>query len=179
MQREPGAALDLTTSRPSDDGFSLEDYPFYLMNQAAGAYNDAMKTALAGAQMTQLTWRILLILRDEEPLTVSDIATKAATKLSTVTRAVQRMAEDGLVECSEGAVDRRVTLVERAKKGRIEAERVRTVADSVFLTAIAGVSEQDLYVFNDVLRRIRTNLKRPPHAPADWPSPPASRTPRA
>lgn len=130
------------------------------MNHAAGAYNAAMARALREVGMDQARWRILMILGEANPSSISAIARGAVMKLSTATRAVQRMQSEGLVTVALRKSDNRVREAFMTRKGEQALKRVRAVAANVFRHAAADLSAEDVSTLNDLLRRIERSLSR-------------------
>lgn len=153
-------ASGLDRATPGAEAFRLADYPFYLMNHAAGRYNAEMAAALTAVRMDQAGWRILMILGESNPSSVSAIADAAVMKLSTTTRVVQRMQAEGLLKTALRESDNRVRDVFMTAKGEQVLARVRTVAANVFLHAASGLSAEEITVLNGFLRRIAENLSR-------------------
>ncbi|MEL7028058.1 MAG: MarR family winged helix-turn-helix transcriptional regulator [Pseudomonadota bacterium] len=149
---------------PDSADFAIEHYPFFLMNRAAGKYNAALAEALAQVKMDAARWRVLMIVDEREPVSISEIADLAVMKLSTITRSVQRMTADGLVECQTRADDQRVTEARLTKKGQAQLREVKAVAANIFRRAADGMGPDALRRLNDALKRIADNIDRSPYA---------------
>ena len=68
--------------------------------------------------LSSIEWRVLATLHDGEPLTVSQLAHEVLSKQPTVTKLVQRMADQGWVALRADAADQRRTLVSATAAGR-------------------------------------------------------------
>jgi DNA-binding MarR family transcriptional regulator len=68
--------------------------------------------------LSSIEWRVLATLHDGEPLTVSQLAQEVLSKQPTVTKLVQRMADQGWVALHADAADQRRTLVKATPVGR-------------------------------------------------------------
>ena len=88
--------------------------------QAALRFTGA--TALLGLWcargLSSIEWRVLATLHDGEPLHVSQLAQEVLSKQPTVTKLVQRMAEQGWVSLQADPADQRRTLVSATAAGR-------------------------------------------------------------
>ena len=122
-----------------------------------------MSKLLKALDMDQPRWRVLTLLGDRNPSTVTELASRSVTKLSTITRILDRMQEEGLVERAPAPHDNRVTQVWITERGREALARVSVVAARVFHKAFANISDEEITQFMDILRRIRENLLRSPY----------------
>jgi DNA-binding MarR family transcriptional regulator len=147
---------------PADPLFELEHSPFYWISRVSGRYVLDMGAALRRVRMDVPRWRVLMILHEHDPASVSTIADLAVIKLSTMTRIVQRMQAEGLVTCGPRAGDARVTEVRLTPAGSQAVERVRGQASVTVQQALQGVSDKEVLAFIDVLKRLFDNLESPP-----------------
>ncbi len=148
---------------PTAKDFRLDDYPFYLMAQAWSTYSESMSSVLKSIDMDPPRWRVLMILGEASPSSISAIAQKAVMKLSTITRIVQRMTDEGLVRCAPRPEDNRVTEVFITETGRAALAKVKDVSAKIYTRALEGLSDQDVGRLNEMLRQIQQNLVRSPY----------------
>ncbi len=151
---------------PNHRDFCLEEYPFFLMNMAVSKYNLALAQSLTEVKADPARWRVLMILEDQEPSSISEICELAVMNLSTITRVIQRLEKAGLVSSGPRRKDNRVTEVRMTAKGRQELQVVKKVASNLFSHATEGLSSVDVKVLNRILRNLAQNLSRSPHAMA-------------
>jgi DNA-binding MarR family transcriptional regulator len=147
---------------PSDPQFELAHSPFFWLSRVSGRYVLDMEAVLRRVGMDVPRWRVLMILHEHHPASVSAIADLAVIKLSTMTRIIQRMQADGLVSCRPAPTDARVTEVSLCDAGAHAVEQVRGQASRVFHQAFDDISDAELVVFLGVLRRLFANLEAPP-----------------
>ena len=95
----------------------LAGFPPYLMNRVIGRYNATLRTELAGLGLTTAKLRTLAVLSVIEGPLIRDLAAYTVTEQSTLSRALDWLAEDGLVMRVPVAGDRRATLVRLTAKG--------------------------------------------------------------
>ena len=105
-----------------------------------------------------------MILGDQGSCSVSGIAELAIIKLSTLTRIVQRMHRDGLVDVIRRPADNRVTEVSLTDKGKSLLGKVKTVASRVFNQAISGIGIDEIRHLNDLVQAMHDNLSQSPYA---------------
>jgi DNA-binding MarR family transcriptional regulator len=114
----------------------------YLLGQANHALYKELDTHVRAAGLSSIEWRVLATLHDGPPLTVSQLAQEVLAKQPTVTKLVQRMADQGWLTLQADAADQRRTLVGASAAGKRlvrpllekarahESEMLRTLASS-------------------------------------------------
>lgn len=154
------AETDPVTTRPIDPDFVLDDYLYYNINRASNQYGELMEQAFQALDIDQTAWRVLSLLSRDEKSRLSDIARRGMVKLSTLSRRIDRMVEDGLVLREMGTDDRRTIRVSLTAKGRAELLRAKAASTAIFDSAAEGISAEDLATAVSVLQRMRHNLDR-------------------
>ena len=96
----------------------VDDHLGYLLGQANHALYKDFDAHVRAAGLSSIEWRVLAALHDSPPLTVSQLAQEALSKQPTVTKLVQRMAEQGWLVLQADATDQRRTLVSASASGR-------------------------------------------------------------
>jgi DNA-binding MarR family transcriptional regulator len=96
----------------------VDGYLGYLLGQANHALYKDFDARVRAAGLSSIEWRVLATLHDSEPLTVSQLAQDVLSKQPTVTKLVQRMAEQGWVALQACPTDQRRTLVAATAAGR-------------------------------------------------------------
>lgn len=124
-----GAPADASAPQPPDGRF-VGSYLGYLLGQASHAVYRDFENAIAAQGLTHIAWRVLAVLHDaalgqphshpngQGAITVGQLAHDVLAKQPTVTKLVQRMAEDGLLELLADPADQRRTLVVATAEGR-------------------------------------------------------------
>ena len=96
----------------------VDNYLGYLLGQANHALYKEFDAQVRARGLSSIEWRVLATLHDSEPLTVSELAQEVLSKQPTVTKLVQRMAEQGWVGLQADPGDQRRTLVVATAAGR-------------------------------------------------------------
>jgi DNA-binding MarR family transcriptional regulator len=96
----------------------VDDYLGYLLGQANHALYKDFDSHVRAAGLSSIEWRVLAILQDSEPLTISQLAHEVLSKQPTVTKLVQRMCEQGWLRLEADPADQRRTLVVATAAGR-------------------------------------------------------------
>ena len=144
-----------TSAPQAPDGRFVGSYLGYLLGQASHAVYRDFENAIAAQGLTHIAWRVLAVLHDAElapgaaglqgGLPLGQLAHDVLAKQPTVTKLVQRMAEDGLVELLADPGDQRRTLVVATPEGhRIAAaliEQARAQETTLLSRWSAGEAE--------------------------------------
>jgi MarR family transcriptional regulator, organic hydroperoxide resistance regulator len=152
----------LELADPESKAFRMEAWPFYWLARVSRGYAFDMDVVLKRVGMDVARWRVLMILAEKHPASVSELAYHAVLKLSTMTKTVQRLEGDGLVVTASKATDARVTEVSLTRTGEEAVARVRNQAGRVFRQAFDGFDAKEIADLNSVLRRILDNLETIP-----------------
>lgn len=96
----------------------VDSYLGYLLGQANHALYKDFEAQVRARGLSSIEWRVLATLHDGDPLTVSQLAQEVLSKQPTVTKLVQRMAEQGWVALHTDPTDQRRTLVAATAAGR-------------------------------------------------------------
>ena len=89
-----------------------------LLGQATHALYKEFDAHVRAAGLSSAQWRVLATLHDSEPLTISQLADEVLSKQPTVTKLVQRMAEQRWLVLQTDATDQRRTLVAASAAGK-------------------------------------------------------------
>jgi len=149
-----------STADPASPEFRLENSPFYLLAQANGQYSLLMERSLKAVGMDLPRWRVLMVLHEKSPSTMSEISRRAAMKLSTMTKVAQRLEKEGYVELAPNPDDRRVTNVHLQPAGEVAVVTIREAASDVFQRLTANFNAAELATLTDLLAKLNTNLNK-------------------
>lgn len=109
---------------------------------------------------TQEQWRALWHLSRNEGLTQTNLAALLEVQPISLTRALDRLAEQDLIERRPSPTDRRATQVFLTEKAGPVIAQLTAILDDFRATAIAGLSGEELAQASDLLRRMRANLDK-------------------
>ena len=138
--------------------FNLEEWPFYWITQTYGVYLSRLEDALRKVELDIPTWRVLMLLEGDRARSTTYLATEAITKLSTMTRIIQRMQADGLVLTRPRATDGRVTEALLTGHGRRARVLAWQTAQEVYKLAFKDISPEQVAAINDGLSVVHRNL---------------------
>jgi MarR family transcriptional regulator, organic hydroperoxide resistance regulator len=143
---------------PAHPEFRIADWPFYLIARTARRYEMDMEEALRRIDMDVPSWRAIMLVHEQNPSSVSEIAERAVTRLSTMTRVIQRLEKRGWVKLATRAADARVTEVFITPAGEEIVEQVRGVASRIYQAVFKDMSASEIETLNGLLLRVFNSL---------------------
>lgn len=143
---------------PSSANFAKDEFPFYWLARLNNLYVMKMEAALKKVDADVPGWRVLNILRENGTSSISEIALHAVAKLSTVTKIVYRMKDQGLVETGTSAEDGRVTEVSITPAGLALSEQMKQATAKLFQKSFRGLTDAQIQRLNRTLTRLFANL---------------------
>ncbi len=143
----------------TDGQLSYKDWPFYWLTRAHGRYIDALNSALEDSRLDPTEWRVIMVLQEDQWMSVSELAAQANTKLSTMTKAVKRMEKEGLVILRNGLRDRRVTEVSLTRVGHDKMADATKAATHVYRRAFMDVPDDRVEQLRELLTELAENLR--------------------
>lgn len=143
---------------PDSKNFRIDEFPFFWLAQTYAIYEGEIGRVLKRLGTDLPTRRVLMMLGLFGKVSVSELADHSITKLSTTTRIVQRMRDEGLVETSVNASDARITNVEMTKKGSALLQDIHQGTHKIYLRAYQNLGREELKKMTDTLKHIHQNL---------------------
>ncbi|MFY9476220.1 MAG: MarR family transcriptional regulator [Aquabacterium sp.] len=150
--------IDIREASTSTAGF-VEQYLPALLNQAAHLVIGDFADVVRGYGLSIVEWRVLAILADGDRVPVGLLARKAITKQSTLTRLLDRMAEQGHIVRITAGNDRRLTLVEITSEGRALVQVLMARADEQQRRALAALGPARQQQLEALLRGLISSLE--------------------
>lgn len=157
--RASAATTAKAQADPASPSFLLDHSPFYRLTQVESAYREKMESTLKSVGMDLPRWRALMILDEKSPSTVSEIANRAAMKLSTMTKVTQRLEKEGFVTLSRSQRDARSTDVVPTQQGREAVLMIKQVASKIFRQATQALTADDIRKLNSLLLTLEDALR--------------------
>jgi DNA-binding MarR family transcriptional regulator len=110
--------------------------------------------------MTLTHWRVLAFLNETDGLGVSALGDRTVTDQSTLSRALQQMERQGLVERLANSADNRFVEVHVTTRGKVLFAEILPLALQLRDRALDGLAEADRERLLDLLSQILDNLQR-------------------
>jgi len=96
----------------------IDDYLSYLLARASYAVYKEFDAEVREAGLSSLEWRVLATLNAGEGMSIGELAREVLAQQPTLTKLIQRMSKNGLVERLADAGDARKTMVAATPAGR-------------------------------------------------------------
>lgn len=138
--------------------FEIESHVFYLFTQILGRRNLALAEKLKPLGISVPQWRILAVLQERAGCTMNELADVSTIDRTTLTRALDRMAETGLVARRGDARDRRSVRLSLTAAGKDAFRRVLPLVIEQNERAMRGFAPDEVAGFRARLHRMVRNL---------------------
>jgi len=106
----------------------VDDYLPAMLAQASHLISSEFHAVARAHGYSVSQWRVLATLEGGDPVSIGRLAQVAILKQPTVTRILDRMAIDGVVERISHASDRRITLVRITARGKRAVRQLKKLA---------------------------------------------------
>jgi DNA-binding MarR family transcriptional regulator len=143
----------LNSVEQSTRGFS-DDYLAALLARASELVSRSFAVELRKRRMPMSVWRILSTLAGGDGLSIGKLAELTLMKQPTLTKMIDRMSLQGLVERRPSARDRRQTLVLITARGREHLSDLVVRAMEQERQVLAGLGEADVAQIKSMLRAL-------------------------
>lgn len=147
------------------DGFDLEDFLPYLLNQAAEATSHGFQTIYRDRHgFTRTQWRVMANLGKFGAMTARDICAISHIEKTKVSRAVAALEQAAMLSRTPSETDRRAEMLSLTPKGQTTFAELGQLAigfDHQLRTAL-GTDEAER--FASILRRLAQGAARPDNA---------------
>jgi DNA-binding MarR family transcriptional regulator len=143
---------------PASGDFDYVDYPYYWITRVQNIYHQRIEKLLKPIGADIPTFRVLFILKSHGVLSISEISKITVTKLSALTRIIQRMKAAKLVEVVMDRNDGRVRKVKLTAKGRSLIGRIEQNTERLIATSFRGLTDAQITRMNATLKQIYGNL---------------------
>lgn len=155
--------------RQDAKGMTLDvpEYFFYMLFQAQRRREMAFDAALADGELNINRWRTLSVIRRIQDCTMKDLARFTAIDRTTLTRSVDQLVEQGIVQRTTPPGDRRKVVLTLTETGVTFFEAALSILTDFNNRALQGVSRERQAVVVEVLQTILQNLCTPQDQAAD------------
>ena len=132
----------------------IDDYLSYLLARASHLVSRQFHAQLKPRGMPVPVWRVLSTLSDGDGLPVTELAKITLFKQPTLTKVIDRMSKQGLVERRASERDRRKVLVFITAKGRSQIADLLTRAKQHEREVLSGLSDADVNALKAALHNL-------------------------
>lgn len=114
----------------------------------------------AGIDMTAEQWGVILVLRNSEPLTQSQISELLYLEKSSVSRSIDGLEKRGWIERQRSPTDNRSKIVILTEKSLGVVEQCEGIAANVLQEAQQGIDDAELHTSKQSLSKVITSLRQ-------------------
>lgn len=132
----------------------IDNYLLYLLARASSITSGEFHAYLRELRVPLPVWRVLAVLDGTDALTVGELAAACLFKQPTMTKALDRLEAEGLVERRSSDGDRRRVIVVATDKGRALVANLITDARAHEARVLADHSAADMKQLKTALRRL-------------------------
>jgi DNA-binding MarR family transcriptional regulator len=155
----------LASAQPESDlpqlgEIGLEGFAPYLMNRIMGRYNDALREQMADQGLTTTKARALAVLAVIEAPLIRELAVYAVSDPSTLSRALDQLDTEGLIDRVPDSADSRATRVRITLAGRAAFNRLWPQMAAAQEALFRGIPEAERRAFVATLQRILRNIRK-------------------
>ncbi len=122
------------------------------------SYNRAF-LAVAPQSTSVSVWRVLAWLSEKATFTVGELALHTHMERTVLSRLLDRMAGQGLIERSPAAGDRRISETRISKAGRKALDQMQPLRSSIYKKAVRGIPSEDIETARRVIMTMVGNLR--------------------
>lgn len=138
----------------------LEGFAPYLMNRIMGRYNAALREQMADLGLTTTKARALAVLAVIEAPLIRELAVYAVTDPSTLSRALDQLDGEGLIDRVPDEADSRAIRVRITQDGRAAFSRLWPEMAAAQEALLRGIPEAERRAFIATLQRILRNVRK-------------------
>ena len=156
-ERPPQGAENADRQSLSEIG--LDQFAPYLMNRIMGRYNAALRDEMAGLGLTTPQMRALAVLSVRPDMLIGELAVYAVVEQSTLSRAVEKLARDGLVLRRQDDDDSRAVRVSMTAEGQSAFDRLWPHMAASYGRMFDGIDPEEQSAFVETLQKILRNVR--------------------
>ena len=138
--------------------FNLENSLYYWITQVHSQYIQNVDHALKKYGLDYSRRRILLALKSKNKASVSDLSEMVISKMSTTTKIIYRLKDEGLVDTYCCEYDGRITRVLLTDKGQQMIEKINDLSHIVLEQSFEGLTPLQIEKMLENLKHIFKNL---------------------
>lgn len=139
---------------PNKEPSSIQNFPFFWVSQVNGKYSQLIEKSIKKLGIDNTRRKIILSTNALGEASITDIANLSTLKLTTATKAVYRLVEDGIVEVYSSTSDERISMVKLTAKGVDLVEQINQISVVTLAGILNAFSEDELHNLNNQLKKL-------------------------
>jgi DNA-binding MarR family transcriptional regulator len=145
---------------PSLGEIGLEHFAPYLLNRITARWNNDLSAELKEHDLNTVQMRTLAVLSIMSGATVNELSVYTVTEQSTMSRSLDGMEREGLIDRLQRPGDMRVREVHITEAGREAFRRFWPSMHASFERMFNGVSEGEYATLIQLLTRVLNNIRK-------------------
>jgi DNA-binding MarR family transcriptional regulator len=138
----------------------LTNFAPYLMNRIMGRYNASLREEMSGLGLTTPKMRALAVLSVVEGPLIRELAVFTVSEQSTLSRALEQLAAEGLIRRETDASDNRATRLFITDAGRAAFDRLWPQMAAAQSRMFRGIADDERSAFVGTLQKMLTNIRK-------------------
>lgn len=139
---------------PEKDSKSFESFPFFWITRINGKYINLIEKSLKKIDLDNTKRKILLTIETLNEPNITEIANFAYTKLTTATKSIYKLQEQGLVSCYSSEKDERITMVKLTEQGEEIIAKLHQINQIALSGVFSQFEEQEIEQLNKLLIKL-------------------------
>jgi MarR family transcriptional regulator for hemolysin len=131
----------------------------FTLNDVARLLRTLADQRVKSLDMTRAQWAVLMRLERYEGLKQAELAEMLDIAPITLTRLIDRLCDNGLVERRNDPTDRRAKRLHLLPAARPMVERLKKLGDSMLSEVLAGLDQAKIQSMLDDLNTVKDNLR--------------------
>jgi DNA-binding MarR family transcriptional regulator len=138
----------------------LANFAPYLMNRIMGRYNASLRAEMAALGLTTPQMRTLAVLSVIEAPLIRELAVYTVVEQSTLSRALDQLAAEGLIRRQADPADSRGTRVLITEAGRAAFATLWPHMAAAYARMFRGIAAEERRAFVATLQKMLANIRR-------------------
>lgn len=143
---------------PTSENFNIENFPYYWITQVHAQYVLNLDHVLKKYGVDNSRRRLLVSLEAKPNASVSELSEMIVSKMSTTTKIVYRLKEEGLVDTYSCENDARITRVHLTEAGKQMTQKINDLMGVVLEQSFDGLTPLQIEKLMESLKVIFKNL---------------------
>lgn len=143
---------------PSAENFNIENFPYYWVTPVHAQYVLNLDQVLKKYGVDNSRRRLLVSLEAKPDASVSELSEMIVSKMSTTTKIVYRLKEEGLVDTYSCKKDKRITRVCLTEEGKQITQKINDLMGVILEQSFEGLTPLQIEKTIENLKIIFKNL---------------------
>jgi DNA-binding MarR family transcriptional regulator len=149
-----------------DNSLQLAEYPLFYMAHIVAESQRKIQEAIRPLKISPNEWRVIFLLHEHGPMSISDISEQGLIEISTLSRLLKPLEARGLLDRQRDEEDQRYRKVQLTDDGQgVFAQIIPVVTRQLEFTQ-QGLSREDRRTLLRMLRQMKDDAYRSPFAVA-------------